>query len=287
MDLAETFEYTYDNRRDNNNARTIQKFSTEASKVMKNCNDGSDCYHDDFQKFVNYYGDADYGDKWITAASKGLATDFSMSRGDADFSIITGNRGGGRAEAIEHGTVFLNIWMWVIHQMEQAVYYCGIPCTADTVGQCQDDALAAWDQAVAFYAGSLEGQEGAGDGNLIYALADSRAKDFKTHGYLSDEEHGTSYINLEILHLFDDGQTHLVAKGDGDNYQCSNLDNMKDQIVNLMKVPLVQTVYRYAWKREFETDDTEKHLAKVRAMCGQLSLQVCNSHSLTFFSSGS
>jgi hypothetical protein len=266
-DKAENFNYMYDNRHGNKNDRTIQKFSTDAAKVMKNCDDGSDCYHDDFQKFINYYGDTDYGDKWIIAAAEGLSTEFTSNRGNANFTIMTGNRGGGRAEAMDHGSVFLNVWMWVIHQMEMATHYCSTTCTADNVGHCQDDAVAAWDQAVAYYVGSLEGQEGSGDGVLLYALADSRAKDFKTKGFLSDEEHGTSYINLEILHLFGQGQSELVKKEDGDNYRCINLDNMKDQIVNLMKVPLVQTVYRYAWKREYETDDTEKHLAKVRGIC--------------------
>ena len=60
-----TFAYSYNNRLDNNNLRTIQSFSTNASVTMKGP-DGN--YYKEFQSFVNYYGDTDYGDKWVTAA---------------------------------------------------------------------------------------------------------------------------------------------------------------------------------------------------------------------------
>ena len=63
MDNA--FAYSYNNRLDNNNLRTIQSFSTNASVTMKGP-DGN--YYKEFQSFVNYYGDTDYGDKWVTAA---------------------------------------------------------------------------------------------------------------------------------------------------------------------------------------------------------------------------
>jgi hypothetical protein len=48
----------------------------------------SNPYYDSFLKFVNYYGDATYGDMWVTAAFDGTSTGFSSGRGDADFSSL-------------------------------------------------------------------------------------------------------------------------------------------------------------------------------------------------------
>lgn len=253
-------KYKYDVREDNNNIRTLQRMSTEAAKEFLDCQDKSDCYHDDYAKFVQYYGDTDYGDKWVMAAATGVATDFSSGRGNADFAIMAGNNGHGRAEAMTHGTIFLNLWMYLIHQMEMAIQYCRVPCTDSTKGECEEDAVHAWDSALAYYAGSIEGQNGEGDGYLLYALADARSREFKTAGYLSDEVHGTSYANLEAVHLFSQGQSTLTKKTG--NQRCNELGAIKERIVNLMKVPLVQTVLRYAWKRHYETGSEEKYEAK-------------------------
>lgn len=40
----------------------------------------------DFQKFYDYYGDSNYGDKIVMAAFSGTATAFTSGRGDLDFS---------------------------------------------------------------------------------------------------------------------------------------------------------------------------------------------------------
>lgn len=80
-------EYNYTVYRDNSNAITVQKFSTEASSRMRPGTDGSRPYYTDFQKFVDYYGAYDYADKWIMAALKGNPTDFT--NGNADFAGLT------------------------------------------------------------------------------------------------------------------------------------------------------------------------------------------------------
>jgi hypothetical protein len=79
--------YTYRPRFDNNNGRTIQGFSTQAAEKMLNCPIG--CPYPDFQKFYDYYGVADYADKWVMASLDGRATSFS--NGNADFSTGIGN----------------------------------------------------------------------------------------------------------------------------------------------------------------------------------------------------
>lgn len=260
-DVATIFNYTYDIRADNKNFRTIQMFSTEAFKAMKNCPDSSiECFYDDFQLFVDYYGDTDYGNKWINAAANGTNTGFKTGRGNADFKDMVGTRGRGRAEAMTQGAIYLNVWMWAIRHMEVAVDNCNVECTPANKGFCYTDAIASWDQAFAYYAGSLEGSTGSGNGVLLYSLAEARAAEFKTAGYLSDQLQGTSYVNLELLHLFNKGQDILSARGQPT--QCSELGAIKQKIVNLMKVPVIQTLYRYAWMRETIDENAERQEAR-------------------------
>ena len=72
--IDNVFEYSYDNREDNNNIHTLQKLSTNASTTMK----GPDgVFYKEFQLFVDYYGDTNYGDKWVTAANKKVNTNFT------------------------------------------------------------------------------------------------------------------------------------------------------------------------------------------------------------------
>ena len=68
------------------NQRTIQGFSTNYNPAQKN-DDGE--FYPDIQKFIRYYGDADYADKWIDAARRGGRTTFStsMSSRQTTFSL--------------------------------------------------------------------------------------------------------------------------------------------------------------------------------------------------------
>ena len=84
------FTYSYNIPADNWNGRTIAQFSTTADTKMRP-DQAAGAYFPDFQKFVDYYGPADYADAWITAALEGAATNFS--RGNADFSIWSDNYG--------------------------------------------------------------------------------------------------------------------------------------------------------------------------------------------------
>ena len=61
--------YTYDIAENNDNGRTLQGFSTSAQKKMRV--NGNGAFYDDFQKFLDYYGDSDYSDKFALAALAG------------------------------------------------------------------------------------------------------------------------------------------------------------------------------------------------------------------------
>lgn len=71
---TDEYSYVYDNRRGNMNIRSLQLLSTNASTSMVGP-DGK--FYKEFGMFVDYYGDSNYADKWITAAAKKLNTAFS------------------------------------------------------------------------------------------------------------------------------------------------------------------------------------------------------------------
>jgi hypothetical protein len=73
--------YTYNILQNNVNGRTIKGFSEDARDKMQLC---ASCPYEDYTKFMDYYGEFDYADQWITAAGDGASTDFE--NGNADFS---------------------------------------------------------------------------------------------------------------------------------------------------------------------------------------------------------
>jgi hypothetical protein len=83
--------YTYTPATDNRNGRNIQGFSTNAIDKMRKC-DTCD-YYEDFQKFVDYYGDVFYADKWVSAAFDESNTAFDNGNGDfSDYSFESRTR---------------------------------------------------------------------------------------------------------------------------------------------------------------------------------------------------
>jgi hypothetical protein len=114
-----------------------------------------------------------------------------------------------------------------------------------------------WDSAVAYYAGSqVEFANEKGD--LIFSLADKRCEDMRTCGITGTLKSGNAFINHEIFHWFNRGQRDIV-----EGY-CKGAQIAKDKIVELMAVPLIQSVIRYAHIVDGEgtssvIDQLEKH----------------------------
>lgn len=86
-DVDVKITYSYNSNFDNVNGRTIQGFSLFAEKEMASC--GKNCPYKDFAKFLKYYGEYDYADKWIQAAFMQQRTSFE--RGNFDFSAVGKN----------------------------------------------------------------------------------------------------------------------------------------------------------------------------------------------------
>jgi Low iron-inducible periplasmic protein len=135
----------------------------------------------------------------------------------------------------------LNTWMYTIREIEHGLDSCQGDCTSDDcVG---GDATGSIDEAAAFYTGSLEGAQGTlGEGALLYALANKRCQNFKTCGSNGNEISGNSKVNIEIMKQLAQLSDNLA------NNKCDDARKNKDRIIQLMSVPLVQGVLRYADK---------------------------------------
>jgi hypothetical protein len=117
-----------------------------------------------------------------------------------------------------------------------------------------------WDSAVAYYAGSqLEFQNEKG--NMIFYYADKGCEDFRTCGESGDLKQGNSFINHDIFHWFHRGQRDILERN------CKGAQYAKDNIVELMAVPLVQGAIRYSHmvQGEMESGSIEKHDAEAAA----------------------
>jgi hypothetical protein len=238
--FSQKLVYSYNLFTDNVNDQTLQRFSTKARDEMYLC---ENCPYKDFEKFYNYYGVWDYADQFIMAAKAGTRTS-EFERGAVNFS---GMDMIGRGQAILSASVYLSIFMRVIRQMERALDDCQLGLEVDSTS-----GLISWDSAVALYTGSLEGLTGAGDGVLLYNLADERCMDFRTCGITEDDATtGRSYVNVHVFQEFRDGQRKL-RQGD-----CKGPRVNKERIVQLMTVPLIQSTLLYAWKQSYGGDANE------------------------------
>ena len=229
-----TYQYGYDIANGNKNALTLQKLSTNAESEMLLC---KNCPHRTFEKFFNYYDVPDYGDRWVMAAFETGRTRYA--RGNADFSTYGGV---GHKQAILFGSAFLNVWMYVIQKMEEALDLCK---------DGQDGRLNSWDQAVAFYTGSMEGQNGTERGQMIHALADKLCADFKTCGDSGNVVSGRAAATASIFSNFDLGKVGLEA------LDCAAVEEVKIAIEDKMVVPLVQATLRHAYRREMMGDSEQ------------------------------
>ena len=146
----------------------------------------------------------------------------------------------------------MNVFMYIIREMEDGLDDCQSSCL-----NCNGNSVLAWDEAVAFYAGSLEASDGSGTGGLImYSLSNKRCANFKTCGAKGDEVSGTSYNNLAILQEFKAGQNYV------NNGECNMARTSKEDISKLMTVPLVQGTLRYAYITAYQSTNAEKEEAE-------------------------
>eukprot|EP00562_Extubocellulus_spinifer_P006104 CAMPEP_0178524064 /NCGR_PEP_ID=MMETSP0696-20121128/29437_1 /TAXON_ID=265572 /ORGANISM="Extubocellulus spinifer, Strain CCMP396" /LENGTH=592 /DNA_ID=CAMNT_0020155361 /DNA_START=84 /DNA_END=1862 /DNA_ORIENTATION=- len=232
-------QYDYNVEEENLNGRTIAGFSLGAKKKMYDTEHGcAGCPYPEYAAFYDYYQDFEYADDWVKSAASGSATPFS-GNGNADFSKFGFI---GRGEAVKKGAAYMNTFMYVIRELRDAIDDCNVACSLEcnaddtTCTQCNDEPVAAWDEAVAFYTGSLAETEGHDGGYLLYSLANKRGLNCGTH------TDGQSWVNTDIFENFHQGKKHLEVRN------CKGAEKNAERISQLMNVPLIQGTLRYAHK---------------------------------------
>merc|ERR1711985_206873 len=103
-----------------------------------------------------------------------------------------------RAEVAKKGVAYQAIWMYVLHEYEDAIMDCLAGDIMNNDKTKAGNSPHAWDEGWAFYAGSLEGTEGSGKGAMIHTLAEKRCADF---GTCKDGRVGAAMANDKHLEL--------------------------------------------------------------------------------------
>ena len=152
---------------------------------------------------------------------------------------------------MKKGSAYLNIWMEVVRYLNEAVVSC-------RNGAADASAV---DKAVAYYAGSRAAEENS-EGVLMYALAEIRAHHMKTGGHLEDKDVGDAFVNVDIFRQFKSMRDNLLAN---DKTLCDQVEQSKDHIVTMMKVPMVQSILRYAYIQHKEPPPKQEDLDKMVA----------------------
>merc|ERR1719243_189358 len=210
-----------------NKYRTLKGFSTQAQAKMQNWGT--------YQIYQNYYTEYDYAHQYVLDA---LGYSHSGT-GAAATGVFQGMGDNGRTQGVKKGSAYMNVWMYVIHEIEDAISDCESSCTNPGAQDCNADPVHAIDEAAAFYAGSLEGSGATGNGNgkLIFRLAEKRCSNFGTCNAGAQAK-----ANQMVIAKLQEAQTELK------NARCSNVPALRDSVVSLMSIPLVQGSLRYAWK---------------------------------------
>ena len=147
-----------------------------------------------------------------------------------------------RKEAIKKGLIYLNVYPYAIWEIRDMINDCRQGTSND------DSSVKAWDEAVAFWAGSQTRDYAYGaandDDNFLYALGDKRCANF---GTCATGFTGTAQVNQELLALFNHGKEQARSGN------CDPIDNIHEKIGTMMMLPFIQGTIRYL----YYTKDTQ------------------------------
>jgi len=230
--------------------RTLEKFSTEADLKMT----GKEM----FEKYKAYYGSGDYAHKFVTAALDG--TNVAGTGAPMDFSTKDDDF---KAESARSGSKLWSVWMYTIWEMEDAIDDCYDGCVPSETITCNDAPVHAWDEAWAFYTGSMEGKYGSDDGILLYRLAEDMCQEFDT--CLA----GKSRVNRDLIDYFIDGKLHIDARN------CDAAKTSRKNITTAMSIPLIQATLKNAYDIS-QGSPSSSDLAMAAAFAGSIVPQIAD-----------
>ena len=198
--------------------------------------------------YVKYNGgDKLYANTFTSNACQGLA-EFTSRSADPVITDIS------KSEACMKGSAYLNVWMYVIHELEEAIEDCQKSVTPSTH----------WDEALAFYTGSTTLVNSTKNyGVFTYGLAEKKCPLFKTCGVTgADRSLYKSTVNQKVFSLFASGSSYQKAG------RCDNLVTTKEALVKQFTVPLLQGVMQYLYLSK--TLNTEKPKAELWSFASAL-----------------
>merc|ERR1711935_1293798 len=192
----------------------------------------------------------------IEAAFKGeKVKDSDDAKNKFDFGVVGRDF---RKEVIQKGMIYLNIFPYVIWEMQDAINDCKSGSLTSNDAPVGGASVHAWDEAVAFYTGSLEGTTKGGvtgysGGYLQYYLAEKRCENYGTctasYNTNTDDFSGESKINEEIIALFQRGEAEITAAVDStSSTKCDKPARTMEEIATKMLVPFIQGTFRYLYK---------------------------------------
>jgi hypothetical protein len=215
--------------------RTIKGFATKdySSDKLTGVSDNG-WYNEPLPKLYKAYWKAQ---GWTDAQANVWADTFITK----DYSAIS--KDSGTNQLIKKGANYQAVWMYVLHELEDAIGDC---YSGDILANDQTPtggAPHAWDEGWAFYAGSQVAATAVGavtdDGTLIWELSEKRADDFGT-----DDTSGPASVNVQLLAKFIEGRDKIIAA------DCAGAEPLVEDIRKLMTVPLVQGTLKYAFKAD-------------------------------------
>merc|ERR1719199_1429069 len=201
--------------------RTLQGFATSGAAKMST--------EKWWNVYKNYWGDDDYAHTYAMAALDGTG-------------VMAGKSDVMRGELVKKGIAYQAVWMYVLHEFEDAIGDCLAGNIFDNdAHNAAGDSPHAWDEGWAFYAGSLEGTDGSGSGQMIHQLAEKRCKDF---GTCENGREGPATANSKALEHAEAGRDEILMSN------CAGADFEYHAIVDQMTVPLIQGMLKYAFKAD-------------------------------------
>ena len=206
--------------------RTIEGFATSGpTKMME---------EPTYITYKDYWGDEKYCDTFVMSAYNSPTMDAYQ-----------------KIELIKKGTPYQCVWMYVLHEFEDAIADCRAGDIYDNDKTPTGAAPHAWDEGVAFYAGSLEGETGGSSGQLLHNLAQKRCGRMGTCAADTMAE-----ANVEIYKLFNQGRDEIQAE------KCDDAAETLNKIIPLMTLPLIQGTVEYAYKSDPKSAYDCKHQAE-------------------------
>jgi len=148
----------------------------------------------------------------------------------------------GQQEAAKKGTAYLGGFLQLNQLMEKASQRIEEGCINQSPDNGCLEAIEIWNEAAAYFVGSLEGPQGFGSGYQLFALGDKRCSNYENCGPNGDTGIGIAKTNILIIALLQKGVA-LVNSGDLDGLQ-----KCIKEINNQILVTFIQGTLRYAHK---------------------------------------